>query len=237
METKKKILIVEDEKNIAELLAYNVKKAGYDCKVAYDGRDGLNIALAGNFDLILLDIMLPKLNGFEVCRSIRTKSNVPIIFVTAREEEKDKVLGLETGADDYVTKPFSVRELLSRIKANIRRSSGEMSDESRESEKDETSLISVREIIIDCNRYSVRKNGIQVELSKKEYDLLVFFASNPGKIYSREDLLEKIWGYDGYYGDIRTVDVTISRLREKIEDDPAKPKYIMTRRGMGYYFQ
>ena len=230
-----KILIIEDEASIARFIELELKHEGNEVGKALDGRTGLDMALTGEYDLILLDVMLPQLNGFEVCRSIRTKSNVPIIFVTAREEEKDKVLGLETGADDYVTKPFSVRELLSRIKANIRRSSGEMTHETKE--KDETTLISVREIIIDCSRYSVRKNGIQVELSKKEYDLLVFFASNPGKIYSREDLLEKIWGYDGYYGDIRTVDVTISRLREKIEDDPAKPQYIMTRRGMGYYFQ
>ena len=235
MEVKKKILIVEDEKNIAELLAYNVRKAGYDCKIAYDGRDGLNLALAGNFDLILLDIMLPQINGFEICRSVRTKSNVPIIFVTAREEEKDKVLGLETGADDYVTKPFSVRELLSRIKANIRRGAGEMLVENEETVDSKT--ISTREFTIDCEHYNVCKNGIPIELSKKEYDLLAFFATNVGKVYSREDLLEKVWGYDSYYGDIRTVDVTISRLREKIEEDPAKPKYIMTRRGVGYYFQ
>lgn len=241
--SKKSVLIVEDEKNIAELLAYNIRKAGYACDVAYDGRDGLNRALTGDYDLILLDIMLPIINGFEVCRTIRTKSNVPIIFVTAREEEKDKILGLETGADDYVTKPFSVRELLSRIKANIRRSSGELvsskNDDSNNSknEKIESTSIIAGDLNIDCEHYSVTKAGVPIELSKKEYDLLVFFTSNIGRVYSREDLLEKVWGYDSYFGDIRTVDVTISRLRDKIEDDPAKPKYILTKRGVGYYFQ
>ncbi len=239
---KKRILVVEDEKNIAELLAYNIRKAGYACDVAYDGRDGLNRALSEDYDIILLDIMLPFINGFDVCRTIRTKSNVPIIFVTAREEEKDKILGLETGADDYVTKPFSVRELLSRIKANIRRSSGELISPKKNSnnsknEKSESTTIIAGDLNIDCEHYSVTKAGVPLELSKKEYDLLVFFTSHIGRVYSREDLLAKVWGYDGYYGDIRTVDVTISRLRDKIEDDPAKPIYILTKRGVGYYFQ
>ncbi len=232
METKKKILVVEDEKNIAQVLAYNIKKEGYDCDIAYDGESGLGMALEGGYDLILLDIMLPKMTGFEVCERIRYKSQVPIIFVTAREEEKDKILGLETGADDYVTKPFSFRELISRIRANIRRSSGEVVSEKAASANEP---IVVGELVIDQDRYSVTKNGEEVELSKKDYDFILFLAQNLGMAYSREDLLEKIWGYDDYYGDIRTVDVTVSRIRKKIEDDPARPEYLMTKRGVGYY--
>ncbi len=231
MESKKNILIVEDEKNIAKVLAYNIKKEGYDCDIAFDGEEGLEKALSGRFDLILLDIMLPKMNGFEICERVRYKSQVPIIFVTAREEEKDKILGLETGADDYVTKPFSFRELLSRIRANIRRSSGEVVSESRGDGR----IISVGELNIDTEHYSVTIAGESVELSKKDYDFILFLAENLGKAYSREDLLEKIWGYDDYYGDIRTVDVTVSRIRKKIEKDPARPEYIMTKRGVGYY--
>ena len=231
MEIKKNILIVEDEKNIAKVLQYNIKKEGYDCDVAYDGEEGLEKALSGKFDLILLDIMLPKMNGFEVCENIRYKSQVPIIFVTAREEEKDKIFGLETGADDYVTKPFSFKELLARIRVNIRRSSGEVVAENRSAGH----TINVGELSIDTEHYSVTIGGEPVELSKKDYDFILFLAENLGKAYSREDLLEKIWGYDDYYGDIRTVDVTVSRIRKKIEKDPARPEYIMTKRGVGYY--
>lgn len=232
MEQKKKILIVEDEKNIAQVLAYNIKKVGYDCDIAYDGESGLEKALSGSFDLILLDVMLPKLTGFEVCERIRFKSQVPIIFVTAREEEKDKILGLETGADDYVTKPFSFPELLSRIRANIRRSSGEVVVTEQPASAE---IITVGELQIDTEHYSVTKNGDPIELSKKDYDLIVFLAQNLGAAYTREALLEKIWGYDEYYGDIRTVDVTVSRIRKKIEADPARPEYLMTKRGVGYF--
>lgn len=231
MEIKKNILIVEDEKNIAKVLQYNIKKEGYDCDVAHDGEEGLEKALSGKFDLILLDIMLPKMNGFEVCENIRYKSQVPIIFVTAREEEKDKIFGLETGADDYVTKPFSFKELLARIRVNIRRSSGEIVSEAKSAGR----MINVGELSIDTEHYSVTIGGEPVELSKKDYDFILFLAENLGKAYSREDLLEKIWGYDDYYGDIRTVDVTVSRIRKKIEKDPARPEYIMTKRGVGYY--
>lgn len=233
MENKKKILIVEDEKNIALVLSYNIKKEGYDCDIAYDGETGLTMAITGSYDLILLDIMLPKMNGFEVCEKIRYKSQVPIIFVTAREEEKDKILGLETGADDYVTKPFSFKELLARIRVNIRRSSGEVV---RSEEKSESATqITVGELVIDSEHYSVTKNGEPIELSKKDYDLIALLAENVGKVFTREELLEKVWGYDDYYGDIRTVDVTVSRIRKKIEKDPAKPEYIMSKRGVGYY--
>lgn len=230
---KKRILIVEDERNISQILAFNVMKAGYAYDVAYDGEEGLAKALTGTFDLILLDLMLPKMNGFEVCANVRKRLNTPIIMVTAREEEKDKILGLETGADDYVTKPFAINELLSRIKANIRRASGEFVG--AVSEKSEAKTLTVREIVIDCDRYSVTKNKAEIELSKKEYDLLVFLASNLGKPFSREELLENVWGYEGFYGDIRTVDVTVSRLREKLEDNPSKPEYLLTKRGIGYY--
>lgn len=234
METKKKILIVEDEKNIAMVLAYNIKKEGFDCDIAYDGEDGLTKAITGSYDLILLDIMLPKMNGFEVCEKIRYKSQVPIIFVTAKEEEKDKIFGLETGADDYVTKPFSFRELLARIRVNIRRSSGEVVRAAAQ-EAPAGSLLTVGELVIDQEHYSVTKNGEPIELSKKDYDLIALLAENVGKVFTREDLLEKVWGYDDYFGDIRTVDVTVSRLRKKIEKDPAKPEYIMSKRGVGYY--
>lgn len=234
METKKKILIVEDEKNIAMVLAYNIKKEGFDCDVAYDGEDGLTKAITGSYDLILLDIMLPKMNGFEVCEKIRYKSQVPIIFVTAKEEEKDKIFGLETGADDYVTKPFSFRELLARIRVNIRRSSGEVVRTAVQ-EAPAGSLLTVGELVIDQEHYSVTKNGEPIELSKKDYDLIALLAENVGKAFTREDLLEKVWGYDDYYGDIRTVDVAMNRLRKKIEKDPAKPEYLMTKRGVGYY--
>ncbi len=234
METKKKILIVEDEKNIAMVLAYNIKKEGFDCDIAYDGEDGLTKAITGSYDLILLDIMLPKMNGFEVCEKIRYKSQVPIIFVTAKEEEKDKIFGLETGADDYVTKPFSFRELLARIRVNIRRSSGEVVRAAVQ-EAPAGSLLTVGELVIDQEHYSVTKNGEPIELSKKDYDLIALLAENVGKVFTREDLLEKVWGYDDYFGDIRTVDVTVSRLRKKIEKDPAKPEYIMSKRGVGYY--
>ncbi len=230
---KKKILIVEDEKNISQILAFNIMKAGYAYDAAYDGEEGLSKALSGDFDLILLDLMLPKMNGFEVCANVRKKLNTPIIMVTAREEEKDKILGLETGADDYVTKPFAINELLSRIKANIRRASGELvrADGTAQNGK----KIEIRDIVIDPDKYSVAKCGREIELSKKEYDLLVFLSSNIGKPYSREELLESVWGYEGFYGDIRTVDVTVSRLREKLEDNPSKPEYLLTKRGVGYY--
>lgn len=228
---KKKILIVEDEKKIAQVLAYNMKKEGYDCEIAYDGESGLAEAIGGGYDLILLDIMLPKMNGFEVCEKIRLVSQVPIIFVTAREEEKDKILGLDTGADDYVTKPFSFKELMSRIRANIRRTSGEVVRE----QKADVGVITVGELVIDRTHYLVTKAGESIELSKKDYDFIAFLAVNVGKAYSREQLLEEIWGYDEYYGDIRTVDVTVFRIRSKIEADPSHPEYLMTKRGVGYY--
>lgn len=228
---KKKILVVEDEKNIAMLLAYNLMQAGYAYEVAYDGEEGLRKALTGAFDLILLDLMLPKMDGFEVCRRIRSKLSTPIIIATARVEEVDKIMGLDIGADDYVTKPFPMNELMARIKANIRRSSGEMVNASEDSE---STTIGIRGLSIDTTKYQVTRDGENIELTKKEYELLVFMAKTPGVVYSREQLLEKVWGYEGFFGDTQSVDVAISRLRSKLEKDPGKPEYLFTKRGMGY---
>ncbi len=232
---KKRILIVEDEKHIAQILGFNVMQAGYAYDIASDGEEGLRKALTNTFDLILLDLMLPKLDGFEVCRRIRAKLSTPIIIVTAREEEIDKVLGLDIGADDYVTKPFSMKVLLARIKANIRRASNELVI--RETEVQNTNVITIRDLVIDNDKYQVTNAGVPVVLTKKEYELLVFMAKNAGQVFTREALLEQVWGYEGFYGDVRTVDVTVSRLREKLENDTAKPEYLFTKRGMGYYIR
>lgn len=230
---KKRILIVEDERDIAEILKYNVEKQGYEAEVANDGEKGLALGLSGTFDLILLDVMLPKVDGFEICRRVRSRLETPIIMLTAREEENDKILGLDLGADDYMTKPFSLGELISRIKANIRRYSGETVVKADESE--ESSKIIIDELEIDTSAYSVKKNGEEISLSKQQYELLVFLAKNRGKKYRQDALLEAVWGYDDYYGDVRTVDVTVARLRKQIEDNPSEPKFIKNKRGMGYY--
>ncbi len=225
----KKILVVEDEKAIADILNFNLKKDGYDVICAYDGEEGLRMALEEAPDLILLDVMLPKLDGFEVCKAVRRESNTPILMLTAREEEVDKVLGLELGADDYITKPFSMRELMARIKANVRRSSQETEETS-----DDSKLV-FGDIVINLNSMDVRKAGKFVELTPREFELVKFLATQPNKVFSREELMEKVWNYE-YYGDLRTVDVTVRRLREKIEDNPAEPMRIVTRRGAGYMF-
>ena len=233
---KKRILIVEDEKNIADILDYNVQKQGYDTAVAYDGEKGLALALSGGYDLILLDVMLPKMDGFEICRRVRERLDTPIIMLTAREEERDKVFGLELGADDYMTKPFSTAELLSRIKANISRYSGEaVVRQPEEPEKQE--IIKIGDLEINCSAYSVKKKGKEISLSKQQYELLVFLARNRGKKYRQEALLKEVWGYDDYYGEVRTVDVTVTRLRKQIEDNPSEPQYIKNKRGMGYYIE
>jgi two-component system response regulator VicR len=226
------ILVVEDEQPIIDILSFNLQKEGYRVLEALDGQTGLNMALEHSPDLILLDVMLPGLDGFEVCKRVREKSSVPIIMLTAREEEVDKVLGLELGADDYITKPFSVRELTARVKAHLRRMSIDKSDMTK---KDDKNIIRSGELEINLERYEVRKNGKVVEITLREFELLKFLAMQTEKIFSRENLLENVWGYE-YYGDVRTVDVTVRRLREKIEDDPSKPKYIITKRGVGYYF-
>lgn len=221
------ILVVDDEAPISDMLKFNLQKAGYKVMVAYDGRTGLEMALTKKPDLILLDVMLPKMDGFEVCSKIReADKEVSILMLTAREEEIDKVFGLESGADDYITKPFSVRELMARIKANLRRGNGEA---------EEGSVISIDSLEINTGLYEVKKDGVPVELTLREFELLKFLAGQPGRIFSREMLLEKVWGYE-YFGDVRTVDVTVRRLREKVEDNPAAPERIMTKRGVGYYY-
>ena len=236
---KKRILIVEDEKDIADIIDYNIQKQGYETDVAYDGEKGLALGLSGKYDLILLDVMLPKVDGFEICRRIRERLDTPIIMLTAREEERDKVAGLELGADDYMTKPFSLAELLSRIKANIRRYAGESVQRAPavESAEKQSEIITVDDLEINCSEYSVKKNGKEISLSKQQYDLLVFLARNRGVKYRQEALLKEVWGYEDYYGDTRTVDVTVTRLRKQIEDNPSEPKYIKNKRGMGYYIE
>ncbi len=231
MEEKKKILIVEDERAIVEILKFNLAREGYETLEALDGETGLQLGLTGDPDLILLDVMLPKMNGFDICAKLRDAgSTVPIIMLTAREEETDKVFGLEAGADDYMTKPFSMRELLARVRANIRRRSLDLN-----ARKSDGKLIEAKGLTIDPATFSVMRNGQAVDLTQKEYDLLLYLIQERGVVFSREDLMQKVWNYD-YYGDMRTVDVTVRRLREKIEDDPGKPTRILTRRGAGYYF-
>ncbi len=225
----RKILIVDDEKNIVDILRFNLEKEGFETIEAYDGEQAMEMALAKAPDLILLDIMLPKMDGFTVCRKLRESISTPIIMLTAKEEEVDKVLGLELGADDYITKPFSPRELMARVKANLRRL--EKGDKDHKSDK----VIRYGDIVIDIDRYEVKRDDTVIELTLREFELVKYLALQRDHIFSRENLLEKVWGYE-YYGDVRTVDVTVRRLREKIERDPANPEYIMTKRGVGYYF-
>ena len=227
----KTVLIVEDERAIVEILKFNLKREGYETLEALDGQTGLQLAQTEDPDLILLDVMLPKMNGFDICKTLRAENRAtPIIMLTAREEEMDKVFGLETGADDYMTKPFSMKELMARVKANIRRRSMEYAPAQSTAGK-----IEADGLCLTPETYQVTKNGTPVELTQKEYDLLSYLIRERGKVFSREDLMQRVWNYD-YYGDMRTVDVTVRRLREKIEDDPGKPQYILTRRGVGYYF-
>ena len=223
-----KILIIEDEMTIVDLISFNLKREGFEIDAAYDGVTGLEKALTGWADLILLDVMLPGMNGFEVLQKLRQESDVPVIMVTAREEERDKVLGLETGADDYMTKPFSVKELVARIKANTRRHGGES--------RANGNRMGFGPYIVDTGLQEVRRADTSVELTQREYDLVCYFLTSAGRVVSREELMEKVWGYE-YYGDLRAVDVAMRRLREKLEEDPANPKYFITKRGAGYYLQ
>ena len=223
------VLIIEDEQAIVDILKFNFQKEGYKVLEAMDGQTGLDLALSENPDLILLDVMLPKMDGFEVCKKVREKSSVPIIMLTAREEEVDKVLGLELGADDYMTKPFSLRELMARVKANLRRT--QIVNKSEPGAE----VLAFGELVIDSEKYEVKKRGEVIPLTFREFELLKFLATKKGKIFTREQLLNKVWDYE-FYGDVRTVDVTIRRLREKIEDNPSLPAYIITKRGVGYYF-
>ena len=232
----KTVLIVEDEQNIVDILSFNLEREGYDTLEAYDGNTGLQLALEQNPDLVLLDLMLPGMDGFEVRRRIReTGSAVPILMLTAREEEADKVLGLELGADDYITKPFGMRELLARVKANIRRSSMAPA-QGDPAQPDPSRRLELGRVTVDLEKATVYKDGNPLELTQREYDLICYLASQPGKVFSREALMEHVWNYEGYVGDVRAVDVAVRRLREKIEDDPASPKFIVTKRGMGYLF-
>ena len=234
MSEQKTVLIVEDEKNIVDILRFNLMREGYRTIEAYDGEDGLNKARSEHPDLILLDVMLPKMIGFDVCRTLRQEgNNVPVIILTAREEETDKVLGLEIGADDYITKPFSMRELIARVGANIRRSA---MISAASASTAETAMPVSGDLSINTDSLQVFRAGKAIDLTQREYELLTFLASHPNKVYARADLMEQVWNY-GYVGDdVRTVDVTVRRLREKIEKDPANPVYILTRRGAGYYF-
>lgn len=226
------ILIVEDEQNINEILSYTFTQAEYKTLSAYDGPTGLKMCLEEKPDLVLLDINLPGMDGLDVCKEIRKVSTVPIIMLTAREDEVDKVLGLEFGADDYITKPYSARELTARVKALLRRA--DMKNVAAD-EKEKSNLIVSGDVTINIERYEVKKNDKVIDITLREFELLKFLAVAPDQIFSREVLLENVWGYE-YLGDVRTVDVTIRRLREKIEDDPSLPKYIMTKRSIGYYF-
>ena len=232
---KKTILVVDDEKMIRNLLNINLTKEGYNVIEAVDGMEAVELATEKKPDLILLDVMIPKLDGLSVCKRIKNTMNVPILMVTAKDSEVDKILGLELGADDYVTKPFSIRELIARIKANLRKV--EVSSTSEQNSSDGTkrdNIIKVGVLTLDLDRFEVMVEDKRVDLTLREYEVLKFLASEPGQVVSREVLLEKVWGYE-YYGDIRTVDVTVRRIREKIEKDTSDPKILMTKRSVGYY--
>ena len=232
MEEKKCILIVEDERAIVEILKFNFKREGYDTLEALDGEAGLELARTEDPDLILLDVMLPKMNGFDICKNLREAgSTVPIIMLTAREEEADKVMGLELGADDYITKPFNILELKARIRALLRRANA-----APQQKQPETLLLTAGGITLDPEQRVAVKNGEIVELTAKEYDLIELLVKNPRRVYSRENLMDLVWGYT-YAGDYRTVDVHIRRLREKLEENPAAPQHILTKWGVGYYLK
>ena len=224
-----RILVVDDEKVLVKGIKFNLEKEGYKVSVAYDGAEAVELARGNGFDLIILDLMMPKLDGLEACRRIREFSDVPIIMLTAKSEDMDKLLGFDSGADDYVTKPFNLLELKARIKALLRRSTGR-----RDSEED--SRLTIGHITLDTRTRTAEKSGQPVELTSKEFDLLELFMKNPGRVYSRENLLNIVWGYD-YQGDVRTVDVHVHRLRDKLELSPADPDRIMTKWGVGYYFK
>lgn len=232
---QKTILIVDDEEPIREILVYNLKKEGYNVIEASDGITALNIALEKYPDLILLDIMLPKMDGLSVCKRIKNSYNVPILMLTAKDSEIDKILGLELGADDYITKPFSVRELIARVKANLRKVENMVAPKvENDYNKKKDNKIIVNDLELDLDKFEVKIRGEIIDLTVREFEVIKFLASQPGQVVTRETLLEKVWGYE-YYGDIRTVDVTVRRIREKIEKDTSSPKILITKRGVGYY--
>ena len=225
----KKVLVVDDEKPISDIIKFNLEKEGYEVVVALDGEEALEKVEADSPDLIILDLMLPKVDGLEVTKRVRAKHNIPIIMVTAKDSELDKVLGLELGADDYVTKPFSNRELVARVKANLRRQ-----DVAATAADNRKADIKVGDLTIHSDAYTVTKRGENINLTHREFELLHYLARHLGQVINREHLLQTVWGYD-YFGDVRTVDVTVRRLREKIEDNPSHPEWLVTRRGVGYY--
>ena len=229
----KKILVVDDEKPISDIIKFNMVKEGYEVLTAFNGREALEVFEVEHPDILILDLMLPELDGLEVARTIRKTSNVPIIMLSAKDSEFDKVIGLELGADDYVTKPFSNRELQARVKALLRRT--ELVAENQEDSKPNNEVI-IGDLQILSDAFLVKKKGQDLELTHREFELLYHLATHSGQVMTREHLLETVWGYD-YFGDVRTVDVTIRRLREKIEDTPSRPEYILTRRGVGYYMR
>ena len=233
----KRILVVEDEKDIQNIIKAFLENAEYKVETADDGLDAINLIQNNNYDLILLDIMLPRLDGLSVCKRIKNSLNVPIIMLTAKDGEIDKILGLELGADDYITKPFSVRELVARVKANLRKveavSAPKRLEEINEDKKKPTKIV-LGELELDLDKFEVKVRGQIIDLTLREFEVLKFLATQPEQVVTRETLLEKVWGYE-YYGDIRTVDVTVRRIREKIEKDTSAPKILITKRGVGYY--
>ena len=229
----KKILVVDDEKPISDIIKFNMAKEGYEVVTAFDGREALELFEAERPDILILYLMLPEIDGLEVARTIRKTSNVPIIVLSAKDSEFDKVIGLEIGADDYMTKPFSNRELQARVKAILRRT--DLTIENQEAEAAPTEIV-IGDLQILTDAFVVKKHGEELDLTHREFELLHHLATHIGQVMTREHLLETVWGYD-YFGDVRTVDVTIRRLREKIEDIPSRPEYILTRRGVGYYMR
>ncbi|WP_159888082.1 response regulator YycF [Paenibacillus puerhi] len=231
-----KILVVDDEQPIADILKFNLEKEGHEVILAYDGGTAVDLAYSESPDLILLDLMLPVKDGMDVCREVRAKLNTPIIMLTAKDNEIDKVLGLELGADDYVTKPFGTRELLARVKAHLRRqqkTASAVGGGTGGAEETARQGLRIQSLFIDTDMYVVYKDGAPLDLTHREFELVQYLARHSGKVMTREHLLQAVWGFE-YFGDVRTVDVTIRRLREKLEDDPSRPEYIITRRGLGY---
>ena len=232
----KKILIVDDEKPISDIIKFNLTKEGYETVTAFDGREAITKFEEEDPDLIILDLMLPELDGLEVAKEVRKTSHIPIIMLSAKDSEFDKVIGLEIGADDYVTKPFSNRELLARVKAHLRRTENIETAVAEENASASNSEITIGDLKILPDAFVAQKRGEDIELTHREFELLHHLATHMGQVMTREYLLETVWGYD-YFGDVRTVDVTIRRLREKVEDTPSRPEYILTRRGVGYYMK